>query len=354
MKRRETTTVNVGGVLIGSGHPIVIQSMNNTDTRDAKATIAQIKELAAAGCEITRVAVPDTQAADALKDICRQSPIPVVADIHFDYRLALAAINNGAAKIRINPGNIGSTEKVKAVAEAARKAKIPIRVGVNSGSLQKDLLAKYGQVTAEALAESALSAIKQLEQVEFFDLVVSLKASSPLLTIEAYKILATRVSYPLHIGVTEAGTLREGIIRSSVGLGALLADGIGDTLRVSLTADPVEEVKAAWSILKSLDLRRKGPVFVSCPTCGRTQVDLVRIANQVETRLAKMPYQLHIAVMGCIVNGPGEARGADYGIAGGHGRFSVFAKGKTLNSVTEENAVEALVNLIKTEYGDWE
>lgn len=354
MKRRETTTVNVGGVLIGSGHPIVIQSMNNTDTRDAKATIAQIKELAAAGCEITRVAVPDTQAADALKDICRQSPIPVVADIHFDYRLALAAINNGAAKIRINPGNIGSTEKVKAVAEAARKAKIPIRVGVNSGSLQKDLLAKYGQVTAEALAESALSAIKQLEQVDFFDLVVSLKASSPLLTIEAYKILATRVSYPLHIGVTEAGTLREGIIRSSVGLGALLADGIGDTLRVSLTADPVEEVKAAWSILKSLDLRRKGPVFVSCPTCGRTQVDLVRIANQVENRLAKMPYQLHIAVMGCIVNGPGEARGADYGIAGGHGRFSVFAKGKTLNSVTEENAVEALVNLIKTEYGDWE
>lgn len=354
MKRRETTTVNVGGVLIGSGHPIVIQSMNNTDTRDAKATIAQIKELAAAGCEITRVAVPDTQAADALKDICRQSPIPVVADIHFDYRLALAAINNGAAKIRINPGNIGSTEKVKAVAEAARKAKIPIRVGVNSGSLQKDLLAKYGQVTAEALAESAMSAIKQLEQVDFFDLVVSLKASSPLLTIEAYKILATRVSYPLHIGVTEAGTLREGIIRSSVGLGALLADGIGDTLRVSLTADPVEEVKAAWSILKSLDLRRKGPVFVSCPTCGRTQVDLVRIANQVETRLEKMPYQLHIAVMGCIVNGPGEARGADYGIAGGHGRFSVFAKGKTLYSVTEENAVEALVNLIKTEYGDWE
>lgn len=354
MKRRETTTVNVGGVLIGSGHPIVIQSMNNTDTRDAKTTIAQIKELAAAGCEITRVAVPDTQAADALKDICRQSPIPVVADIHFDYRLALAAINNGAAKIRINPGNIGSTEKVKAVAEAARKAKIPIRVGVNSGSLQKDLLAKYGQVTAEALAESALSAIKQLEQVDFFDLVVSLKASSPLLTIEAYKILATRVSYPLHIGVTEAGTLREGIIRSSVGLGALLADGIGDTLRVSLTADPVEEVKAAWSILKSLDLRRKGPVFVSCPTCGRTQVDLVRIANQVENRLEKMPHQLHIAVMGCIVNGPGEARGADYGIAGGHGRFSVFAKGKTLYSVTEENAVEALVNLIKTEYGDWE
>lgn len=354
IQRRKTRVVNVGGCLLGGDNPVRVQSMNNTDTRDVQATIEQIRAFHAAGCEITRVAVPDREAAEALKEICRLSPLPVVADIHFDYTLALLSLENGAAKIRINPGNIGSEKKLRMVAEAAKARGVPIRIGVNSGSLSRDLLEQYGGVTAEALAQSALRALESMEAVNFEDLVLSLKSSDPLLTIEAYRLISRQTDHPLHIGVTEAGTLKEGLIRSSVGIGTLLAEGIGDTLRVSLTADSVEEVRAGWSILKSLNLRSRGPIFISCPTCGRTQVELEKIAGQVEKRLENLPYALHIAIMGCAVNGPGEAKGADVGIAGGKGRFLVFAGGKTLRSVPEEEAVEALVRLIKDEYGDWE
>lgn len=353
--RRNTHPVCIGGVWMGGDHPIRIQSMNNTDTRQVQATLDQIQALAQAGCELTRVAVLNREAAQALRQICAASPLPVVADIHFDYRLALLSIEAGAAKIRINPGNIGDESRLRAVAQAAREAHVPIRVGVNAGSLEKDLLAKYeGQVTAAALAESALRAVRQMEAVGVQDLVVSLKASDPLLTIEAYRLLAPQIPYALHLGVTEAGTVREGLIRSAVGIGTLLAEGIGDTLRVSLTADPVEEVQAGWAILKSLQLRRRGPVFVSCPTCGRTQVNLVHLAQAVEARLATLPWPLQIAVMGCAVNGPGEARHADYGLAGGHGRYLLFCKGEIIDTVDESKALEALVDRIKQDYGDWE
>lgn len=352
--RRKSQAVSVGSLQIGGDAPIVVQSMNHTDTRDAEATLRQIQRMVRAGCELTRVAVPDFEAAESLREICRNSPIPVVADIHFDYRLALQAIRNGVAKIRINPGNIGSEQNLRTVAEAAQAAGIPIRVGVNSGSLPRTILEQHGgHPTPAALAEAAERAISEMEKVGFRNLVLSLKSSDPLLTIEAYRILAPRVEYPFHIGVTEAGTLREGLIRSAVGIGTLLADGIGDTLRVSLTADPEEEVRAAWSILKSLSLRQRGPVFVSCPTCGRTQVPLERIAEEVQQRFSDLPYPIRIAVMGCVVNGPGEARDADVGIAGGKGKFLVFARGEVRETVAEDQAVTALEDLIEQEYGSW-
>ena len=338
-----TKKVLIGNVEVGGGSSVKIQSMNNTDTRDAKATLAQIKELADCGCDITRVAIPDMEAAGALKEITSNSPIPVVADIHFDYRLALAAADNGAAKIRINPGNIGGPENVKLVADKCRERNIPIRVGVNSGSISRDILAKYGEVNADAMTESALGAVKLLEDQDFDNIVISIKSSSPKLTIDTYRILSKSCDYPLHVGVTEAGTVREGAIKSAVGIGALLAEGIGDTIRVSLTGNPVEEVITAKQILKALDLRDGGITFISCPTCGRTQVPLIELAGQIEQRLINLPYNLKVAVMGCVVNGPGEARECDIGIAGGKNEFVLFEKGEPVRKIPASGAVDEFV-----------
>ncbi|MBR4949117.1 MAG: flavodoxin-dependent (E)-4-hydroxy-3-methylbut-2-enyl-diphosphate synthase [Clostridiales bacterium] len=338
-----TKKVLIGNVEVGGGSSVKIQSMNNTDTRDAKATLAQIKELADCGCDITRVAIPDMEAAEALKEITSNSPIPVVADIHFDYRLALAAADNGAAKIRINPGNIGGPENVKLVADKCKERNIPIRVGVNSGSISRDILAKYGEVNADAMTESALGAVKLLEDQDFDNIVISIKSSSPKLTIDTYRILSKSCDYPLHVGVTEAGTVREGAIKSAVGIGALLAEGIGDTIRVSLTGNPVEEVITAKQILKALDLRDGGITFISCPTCGRTQVPLIELAGQIEQRLINLPYNLKVAVMGCVVNGPGEARECDIGIAGGKDEFVLFEKGEPVRKIPASGAVDEFV-----------
>jgi len=338
-----TKKVLIGNVEVGGGSSVKIQSMNNTDTRDAKATLAQIKELADCGCDITRVAIPDMEAAGALKEITSNSPIPVVADIHFDYRLALAAADNGAAKIRINPGNIGGPENVKLVADKCKERNIPIRVGVNSGSISRDILAKYGEVNADAMTESALGAVKLLEDQDFDNIVISIKSSSPKLTIDTYRILSKSCDYPLHVGVTEAGTIREGAIKSAVGIGALLAEGIGDTIRVSLTGNPVEEVITAKQILKALDLRDGGITFISCPTCGRTQVPLIELAGQIEKRLINLPYNLKVAVMGCVVNGPGEARECDIGIAGGKDEFVLFEKGEPVRKIPASGAVDEFV-----------
>ena len=338
-----TKKVLIGNVEVGGGSSVKIQSMNNTDTRDAKATLAQIKELADCGCDITRVAIPDMEAAEALKEITSNSPIPVVADIHFDYRLALAAADNGAAKIRINPGNIGGPENVKLVADKCKERNIPIRVGVNSGSISRDILAKYGEVNADAMTESALGAVKLLEDQNFDNIVISIKSSSPKLTIDTYRILSKSCDYPLHVGVTEAGTVREGAIKSAVGIGALLAEGIGDTIRVSLTGNPVEEVITAKQILKALDLRDGGITFISCPTCGRTQVPLIELAGQIEQRLINLPYNLKVAVMGCVVNGPGEARECDIGIAGGKDEFVLFEKGEPVRKIPASGAVDEFV-----------
>ena len=338
-----TKKVLIGNVEVGGGSSVKIQSMNNTDTRDAKATLAQIKELADCGCDITRVAIPDMEAAGALKEITSNSPIPVVADIHFDYRLALAAADNGAAKIRINPGNIGGPENVKLVADKCKERNIPIRVGVNSGSISRDILAKYGEVNADAMTESALGAVKLLEDQNFDNIVISIKSSSPKLTIDTYRILSKSCDYPLHVGVTEAGTIREGAIKSAVGIGALLAEGIGDTIRVSLTGNPVEEVITAKQILKALDLRDGGITFISCPTCGRTQVPLIELAGQIEQRLINLPYNLKVAVMGCVVNGPGEARECDIGIAGGKDEFVLFEKGEPVRKIPASGAVDEFV-----------
>ncbi len=346
MKRFETSKVHIGNVTIGGDAPIAVQSMNNTDTCDAQATLEQIRALASAGCDITRVAILNMEAAEALKTITKESPIPVVADIHFDYRLALEAMRNGAAKIRINPGNIGGEDRVLAVAEMAKERGIPIRVGVNSGSIGKDMLAKYGGVNAKSLSESALYAISILEKCGFHDIVVSMKSSDPLLTIESHRLLREKVPYPFHIGVTEAGTLREGIIRSGVGIGALLAEGIGDTIRVSLTDDPIEEVRAGISILRALKLRSGGMRLVSCPTCGRTKVPLIQIAQEVEKRIQDLPFSMTVAVMGCVVNGPGEAREADIGIAGGVDEFLLFCKGEPVRRVPAESAVDELIRTI--------
>lgn len=338
-----TKKVLIGNVEVGGGSSVKIQSMNNTDTRDAKATLAQIQELADNGCDITRVAIPDMEAAESLKEITSKSPIPVVADIHFDYSLALAAADNGASKIRINPGNIGGPENVKLVADKCKERRIPIRVGVNSGSISREILAKYGEVNADAMTESALGAVKLLEDQDFDDIVISIKSSSPKLTIDTYRILSKSCDYPLHVGVTEAGTVREGAIKSAVGIGALLAEGIGDTIRVSLTGNPVDEVITAKQILKALDLRDGGITFISCPTCGRTQVPLIELAGQIEQKVSKLPYNLKVAVMGCVVNGPGEARECDIGIAGGKDEFVLFEKGVPVRKIPASVAVEEFV-----------
>jgi (E)-4-hydroxy-3-methylbut-2-enyl-diphosphate synthase len=340
---RTTRQIHVGKVAIGGGAPVSVQSMTNTDTRDAAATLAQIGRLAEAGCEIVRCAVPDGDAAAALKAICAQSPLPVIADIHFDYQLALAALQAGVAGLRLNPGNIGARWKVEEVVRACAARRVPIRIGVNGGSLEKELLEKYGHPSAEAMAESALGHIRILEELGYDQIKVSLKASDIRRTVEAYRLLAQEVDYPLHVGITEAGTTWSGTIKSAVGIGTLLYDGLGDTLRVSLTGDPVEEVRVGWEILKSLELRERGPVFVSCPTCGRCQVDLIPVAEEVERRLHDLPKKITVAVMGCIVNGPGEAREADVGIAGGKGQGLLFRKGEVLRKVPEGEMVEALV-----------
>ena len=345
-KRKMPREINIGGVKIGGNSPIAIQSMCNTDTRDVKSTVEQIKKLEKAGCEIIRVAVPDMQAAECIRDIKNSIDIPLVADIHFDYRLALKCMDNGIDKIRINPGNIGSADRVKQVADMAKKNHIPIRVGVNSGSLEKELVEKYGGVTPQGLVESALRHVKLLEQNDFYDTAISIKASNVPFSIEVYELLSNTVDYPLHVGITEAGTVWGGTIKSAVGIGAILSRGIGDTIRVSLTGEPVEETYTAKEILKDLNLRKFGVEFISCPTCGRTSIDLIKIANEVESKIKDIDKNIKVAVMGCAVNGPGEAREADIGIAGGHGEGLIFKKGEILRKVPEEKLVDELLKEI--------
>lgn len=347
MKRKETRLVNVGGVKVGGNSPVSIQSMTNTDTRNVEETLQQIRQLYNAGCEIIRCAVLDMDAAESLKEITAQSPIPVVADIHFDYRLALKAIENGVSALRINPGNIGSKERVELVAEAAKAKNIPIRIGVNSGSVEKYILERDGKPTAKGLVESALNHVKILEELDFYDIVISIKSSDVPMMIEAYRLMSEKCDYPLHLGVTESGTIERGTIKSSIGIGTLLAEGIGDTIRVSLTADPVEEIRVAKEILKSLGHRKGGLEFVSCPTCGRTQIDLIGIAKEAEKRLENINRDIKVAVMGCVVNGPGEAREADIGIAGGKGEGIIFKKGQIIRKVKEEELVSALMEEIE-------
>ncbi|MEL7596994.1 MAG: flavodoxin-dependent (E)-4-hydroxy-3-methylbut-2-enyl-diphosphate synthase [Clostridiaceae bacterium] len=346
MERRKTKKIKIGKIYIGGDSKISVQSMNNTDTRDVEATVKQIKDLEMAGCDITRCAVPDMEAARALKKIVSSVNIPVVADIHFDYRLALEAIENGVAALRINPGNIGSIKRVKIVANAAKERKIPIRVGVNSGSLEKEILKKYGKVCPEALVESALNHVEILENLNFKDIVISIKSSNVVQMIESYRIISSKVDYPLHVGVTEAGTVWRGTIKSSVGIGTLLSEGIGDTIRVSLTGNPVEEIKVGREILKSLDYIKEGIEIISCPTCGRTNINLIQLANEAEERLAGCNKNLKVAIMGCVVNGPGEAREADIGIAGGIGEGLIFKKGKIIKKVKEDKLIDELINEI--------
>lgn len=343
-----TKQIKVGNVLVGGGAPVSIQSMTNTRTDDVEATLRQIRELAAAGCEIIRVAVPDMAAAKAVGKIKEQCPLPLVVDIHFDYKLALEAIAAGADKVRINPGNIGSEDRVKAVADACRQKNIPIRIGVNGGSLEKPLLAKYGGVCPEAMVESAFGHIRLLNKFDFDDICVSLKSSSVPMTMKAYQIMSRESNYPLHIGVTEAGTVRMGTLKSAVGIGGLLALGIGDTMRVSLSADPVEEVYAARDILKAAGIRKEGAELVSCPTCGRTRIDLISLAGEVEERLKTVDKPITVAVMGCVVNGPGEASAADCGIAGGVGEGLLFKKGQIIKKVPQDQLVDELFALIDT------
>lgn len=341
-KRKKTRMIHIGPVAIGGGAPISVQSMCNTKTTDTKATVAQIKALQAAGCDIVRLAVPDMQAAKNLHNIIAQVNVPLVADIHFDYKLALEAIEQGISALRLNPGNIGGEEKVKAVVKAAKVHNVPIRIGVNAGSLDKKILAKYGGVTPEALVESAMQHVKILEALDFHDMKISLKAHDVPLTLAAYRLMSETVDYPLHLGITEAGTVNTGIIKSAVGIGALLAEGIGDTFRISLTGDPVVEVKVANEILKSLGLKEYGPTLIACPTCGRTSIDLPSIAAKVEAKLAAIKDSIDVAVMGCVVNGPGEARGADVGIAGGNGEGLIFRKGEIIRKVPEAVLVDEL------------
>lgn len=343
-----TRQISVGGVRIGGGAPIPIQSMCNTPTQDVAATVEQIRRLQTAGCQIIRVAVPDMEAARAVGAIRERIDIPLVVDIHFDYQLALECVAAGCDKVRINPGNIGGTDRVKAVAKACRDRGVPIRVGVNGGSLEKELLAKYGGATPEALVESALGHIKLLEDCDFHDICVSLKSSSVPVTMRAYQLMAQRADYPLHIGVTETGTPKMGILKSAVGIGGLLALGIGDTLRVSLSADPIEEVYAARDILKAAGIRKDGPELISCPTCGRTRIDLIALANEVERRLQTVDKPITVAVMGCVVNGPGEARAADVGIAGGDGVGLLFQHGEIVKKVPQDQLVDELFELINT------
>lgn len=344
-----TRKIRIGDRFIGSGEPVLIQSMTNTKTQDIISTVAQIKRLEEAGCDIVRVAVPDMEAAQAVKQIKREISIPLVADIHFDYRLAIEAIVNGADKIRINPGNIGDSDRVRKVVEAARSRGIPIRIGINSGSLEKELLVKYGHPTADALVESTINNISLLESMSFEDIVISIKSSDVMLTVESYLKAAKITDYPMHIGVTEAGTVLAGAIKSSVGLGILLHNRIGDTIRVSLTGDPVEEIHVAREILKSLKLMKSGIEIISCPTCGRTNVDLIKVAEEVEENIRniKVRKPMKLAVMGCAVNGPGEAREADLGIAGGQGEFLLFIKGNIIRKVPQENIIEELIKEIE-------
>lgn len=347
IKRKKTREVKIGKIKIGGHHPIAVQSMCDTDTRDVKATVKQIHQLEKVGCEIVRVAVPDMGAAKALGKIKKQIKIPLVADIHFDYRLALEAIKQGVDKLRINPGNIGAKEKVRAVVNAAKKDNIPIRIGVNSGSIEKGLLEKYGSATPQAAVESALRHIKILEDLDFFEIVISLKFSDVPKTIETYRLISKKVDYPLHLGITEAGTKFSGTIKSAVGLGILLAEGIGDTIRVSLTGEVVEEVKVGYEILKSLGLRQYGPTLISCPVCGRCQIDLASLAKKVEKAISKIDRPIKVAVMGCVVNGPGEAREADVGVAGGKGYGAIFVKGKVIKTVPEEKILPVLLREIE-------
>lgn len=347
MNRKTTREVTIGNLKIGGNNPIIIQSMCNTDTRDVAATVAQILALEAAGCELVRVAIPDMTAADAVAAIKEKIHIPLVADIHFDYTLALRVMELGIDKVRINPGNIGDEGRIRQVVEMAKAKKIPIRIGVNSGSLEKELIEKYGGVTPKALVESALKHVHILEKFEFYDIIVSIKASDVPFSIEAYTLLSEAIDYPIHVGITEAGTLFAGTVKSAVGIGAILALGIGDTLRVSLTGDPVEEIAVAKEILKSLGLRRFGIEFVSCPTCGRTEIDLISIANEVEQRCKHIDKNIKVAVMGCVVNGPGEAREADIGIAGGKGVGILFHKGEIIKKVSEKELVAALMEEIE-------
>ena len=337
-----TKTVQIGNRVIGGGNPILIQSMTNTKTENVEATAAQINQLAAAGCDIIRCAVPTMEAAKALKEIKKQVQIPVVADIHFDYRLAIAAMENGADKIRINPGNIGSAERVKAVVDVAKERNIPIRVGVNSGSLEKDLVEKYHGVTAEGLVESALDKVKLIEDMGYDNLVISIKSSDVMMCVKAHELIASQTDHPLHVGITEAGTIISGNIKSAIGLGLILHQGIGDTIRVSLTGDPLEEIKSAKLILRTLGLRKGGVEVVSCPTCGRTQINLIELANQVENMVADIPLDIKVAVMGCVVNGPGEAKEADIGIAGGIGEGLIIKHGEVFKKVPEAELLDAL------------
>lgn len=349
MYRNQTKEILIGNVKIGGGNPIAIQSMTNTKTEDAKATTEQILRLEAAGCDIIRCAVPTMEAAEALREIKKNIHIPLVADIHFDYRLAIAAIENGADKIRINPGNIGSREKVQAVVDKAKEYGVPIRVGVNSGSLEKHLLEKYGTVTAEGIVESALDKVHMIEEMGYDNLVVSIKSSDVMMCVEAHELIAKQCPYPLHVGITESGTVYSGNIKSSAGLGIILHEGIGNTIRVSLTGDPVEEIRTAKLILKTLGLRKGGIEVVSCPTCGRTKIDLISLANEVEKMVADIPLDIKVAVMGCVVNGPGEAKEADIGIAGGIGEGLLIKKGQIVKKVKEEE----LLSTLRQELLDW-
>ena len=343
-----TKQIKVGNVLVGGGAPVPIQSMTNTRTDDVASTVEQIRRLEAAGCQIVRVAVPDMAAARAVGAIREQISIPLVVDIHFDYKLALECVAAGCDKVRINPGNIGGEEKVKAVARACREKGVPIRIGVNGGSLEKELLAKYGGVTAQAMVDSAFGHIRLLNQFDFDDICVSLKSSDVQTTVAAYRRMSQQSDYPLHLGVTEAGTPKMGLLKSAAGIGGLLASGIGDTFRITLTADPVEEIYAARDLLKAIGLRKDGPTLVACPTCGRTRIDLISLANQVEERLKTVDKPITVAVMGCAVNGPGEASAADVGIAGGDGEGLLFCKGKILHKVPQERLLDALFELIDT------
>ena len=340
--REQTRTVRIGNRMIGGGNPIAIQSMCNTKTENVKETVEQIHRLEAAGCEIIRVTVPTMEAARAVKEIKKEISIPLVADIHFDYRMAIAAIENGADKIRINPGNIGSEDRVRAVVDTARAHNVPIRVGVNSGSLEKNLIEKYGGVTAEGIVESALDKVKMIEDMGYDNLVISIKSSDVLMCIRAHELIAGQTRYPLHVGITEAGTLYSGNIKSAAGLGIILYQGIGDTIRVSLTGDPLEEVRSAKRILKTLGLRKGGIEVVSCPTCGRTQIDLIGLANRVERMVEDIPLDIKVAVMGCVVNGPGEAKEADIGIAGGVGTGLLIKKDEIVKKLPEDELLDAL------------
>lgn len=347
-KRRCSREVSVGNVKIGGNNPISVQSMTTTDTRDSISTIKQIKELEKEGCDIVRIAVPDMEAAKNISNIKKEVNIPIIADIHFDYRLALEAINQGVDGIRINPGNIGSIEKVKMVVEKCKEKNLKIRIGVNGGSLEKELLEKYGSATSEALVESALNHVKILEDLEFYNIVISLKSTDIYKTIDAYKLISEKVDYPLHIGITESGSIKKGTIKSSIGVGALLLNGIGDTLRISLTGDPVEEIYVGKEILRSLDLLNDKIKVISCPTCGRCNIDLINIVNEVEDKIENIEKNITVAIMGCAVNGPGEARDADIGIAGGKGEGLLFKKGEIIKKIKGDNLVDELINEIKS------